>query len=70
MARATQKPETATTAKVGETLTLAGPAGLMRLPDGTVVSVRTHYTVRNTGEHVFTPNGGEAAVYMVEETDQ
>lgn len=38
--------------KVGDTIDLPR-AGMVRLPDGTVVTARTHYTARHVGEHAF-----------------
>jgi hypothetical protein len=38
--------------KVGDTVDLPR-AGMVRLPDGTVVTARTHYTARHRGTHAF-----------------
>lgn len=56
-----------TSVKVGDTVTLAGPAHFVRLPDSTVVTTRASYRFEHAGEHViFAGDGiGEGVVYDV-----
>lgn len=42
-----------TTVAMAESVEIPGASGLMRLPDGTVVTCRTEYVVRHEGEHVL-----------------
>lgn len=37
--------------KVGEQVEIDGPSGLVVLPNGSVVTCRSVYTVQHTGEH-------------------
>jgi hypothetical protein len=39
--------------KVGDQIKLDGPNGLAVLPDGSVVTCRTTYTVQHEGRHVI-----------------
>lgn len=41
------------TVAMAESVEIPGASGLMRLPDGTVVTCRTRYTFRHEGEHVL-----------------
>lgn len=53
MTRNKTKPQTldVITCTVGDTVDLPGPANFVRLPDGTVVTARSTYTMRHVGEH-------------------
>jgi hypothetical protein len=52
---------------LGATVPLAGHTGLMRLPDGTVVTSRGHYVPQHVGEHAFivTKDGEQVEITFV-----
>ncbi|HSX66668.1 hypothetical protein [Nocardioides sp.] len=53
------------TVAMAESVEIPGASGLMRLPDGTVVTCRKTYTVRHEGEHaLFVTDEDGATVEM------